>query len=119
MMPCILFAARSKAEEAGKDSTGDQIKSIRERLTGDTERFEYAEPRTDHASGSKANRGPGLEAAIADAERAAAAYGRAELWVWITNRLGRGTGYPGEARALGKLLYDLRERGITVRSVED
>ena len=118
-IPCVIYAARSQAEETGKDSTGDQVALIRERLQGDRERRIVGEPRTDHASGYRGNRGPGLERAIADAEAAVRAHGTAELWVWITSRLGRGTGRLGEARAVGALLYELRAKGITVRSVED
>ena len=69
----------------------------------------------DHASGFKGNRGPKLAAAIAEATASAPS----ELWVWHTNRLGRGTGLPGEARAVGKLLYDLQAEGVTVRLVEN
>lgn len=117
--PAVIYAARSKAEEEGKDSTGDQVRLIRERLQHEPGRVVYGDPHVDHASGYKGNRGPGLEAAIRGAERAVAEQGGAELWVWITSRLGRGTGRPGEARAIGHLLYELRAKGITVRSVED
>ena len=102
MTKAIIYAARSKAEEAGKESTDDQIEAIRNALPDDREVI--GEPYVDHASGYKSDRGPGLEAAIAAAE----ANAPCELWVWKSNRLGCGTGRKGEARALGKLLYDLR-----------
>ena len=31
-MQAVIYAARSKDEEPGKDSTGDQVAAIRERL---------------------------------------------------------------------------------------
>jgi hypothetical protein len=62
--PAIIYAARSQAEEAGKDSTGDQIALIRERLDREPHGVVYGDPRVDHASGYRGNRGPGLEAAI-------------------------------------------------------
>jgi len=115
----IRYVARSKAEEAGKDSTGDQLKRINERVAHEPGRFVYGEPHVDYASGSKGNRGPGLADAIKEAERAFAEHGIAEIWVWHTNRLGRGSGRFGEARAIGALLYELRAKGIAARSVED
>ncbi len=120
-IPTVLYAARSKAEEAGKNSVEDQVAHIQERLERehDPDRFVYDGPFKDHASGYRGNRGPGLESAIAAAERAVAEHGAAELWVWKTNRLGRGTGRPNEARALTELLPELRRKGITVRSVAD
>jgi DNA invertase Pin-like site-specific DNA recombinase len=118
-IPAVIYAARSQAEEPGKDSTGDQIALIRERIKREDGRVIFGEPHADHASGFKGNRGPGLEAAIHDAERAAGEHGQAELWVWHTTRLGRGTGHLGAARAIGHLLYELRSRGIACRSVED
>jgi DNA invertase Pin-like site-specific DNA recombinase len=112
------YASRSKDEEPGKDSTGDQLAAIRariEQLGGRSILHEYA----DHASGFKGNRGPELENAIRDATEAVARGRRVELWVWKSERLGRGTGLRGEARALGGLLYELRAAGVAVRSVED
>jgi DNA invertase Pin-like site-specific DNA recombinase len=119
LIPAVVYAARSKAEEDGKDSTGDQIVAILAQIEHEGGRQIVAEPHVDHASGYTGNRGPGLAAAIEQAAQAASEHGEAELWVWITNRLGRGTGRMEGARAVGKLLYDLREKGITVRSVED
>ncbi|MDA0179019.1 recombinase family protein [Solirubrobacter phytolaccae] len=118
-IPVVIYAARSKAEEPGKDSTGDQVKDVRARLESDQERFECAGPFIDHASGSKGDRGPDLRRAIEAAESAAARHGRAELWASISSRFARGSGKPGEARALGKLFYDLRAVGVTLRTVED
>ncbi len=113
-MQAIIYAARSKDEEPGKDSAGSQVAGIRKRLK-QLRRRTSGRPHIDHASGYSGNRGPGLQAAIDEAVE----HAPSELWVWHTNRLGRGTSRPGEARAIGKLLYDLREQGVTVRSVED
>ena len=114
-MQAIIYAARSKDEEQGKDSTGDQVKAIRCKLKQVGDRTVVGVPHIDHASGFTGNRGPALEEAIA----AAVACAPSELWVWKPNRLGRGTGRPNEARAIGALLYDLRAKGVTVRGVEE
>ena len=47
MIPVIAYAARSQAEEAGKDSTGDQLRLVRERVAreGGRERDGPAHPR--------------------------------------------------------------------------
>ena len=63
--------------------------------------------------------GQGLAAAINAATAAADEFGHAELWVFHSSRLARGSGKKGEARALGRLLYELQAHGVTVRSVSD
>jgi DNA invertase Pin-like site-specific DNA recombinase len=113
-MQAIIYAARSKDEEEGKDSTGDQIAAITERIAREGDR-EAVGPFIDHASGYTGNRGPKLK----DAIEAAVAAAPSELWVWKPNRLGRGTGRPNEARAIGQLLYELRAKGVTVRGVHE
>ena len=118
-IPAIPFAARSQAEEEGKHSTDTQVLIVTQAIRSEPGRFIYAGPFVDHASGSKANRGPGLEAAIQHSIEASAEYGQAELWAWHSSRFGRGTGRQGEARAIGKLYYDLRERSVALRTVED
>jgi len=112
-MKAIIYAARSKDEEPGKDSTGSQVAAIRKALPKD--RKVVGDAYIDHASGFSSDRGRGLEAAI----EAAIAASPCELWVFHSSRLGRGTGKKGEARAIGKLLYDLMAEDVTVRSVED
>ncbi len=42
-----------------------------------------------------------------------------ELWVWISSRLGRGSGLKGEARSVLEVFAYLRRHGVTLRSVED
>ncbi len=71
-------------------------------------------------SGSKKNRGPELERAIAAVTEAAES-GRqvVELWANTSARFARGTGKRNEARAVGELFYDMRRRGVALRTVED
>jgi DNA invertase Pin-like site-specific DNA recombinase len=112
-MQAIIYAARSKDEADGKDSTGDQVKAIRKGIPKD--RTVVGEPHVDHASGFSGNRGPGLDAAIA----AAIAASPSELWVFHSSRLARGSGMKEEARSLMEVLAQLRRAGVAVRSVED
>ena len=115
---CVLYAARSKTDEDVNESTASQIEKIDARL-GQLDRLIVGQAHIDHASGSKTNRGPGLAAAINAATAAADEFGHAELWVFHSSRLARGSGKKGEARALGRLLYELQAHGVTVRSVSD
>lgn len=112
----VIYAARSKTGEDLNESTASQVEQIRTRLA---DRVVVGEPHIDYASGSKSDRGPGLAAAIAEATAAAERDGSAELWVYHSSRLGRGSGKPGKARAIGRLLYELLAVGVTVRSVTD
>jgi DNA invertase Pin-like site-specific DNA recombinase len=114
MIPCVIYGVKSSPDD--KDSISTQVAACRDAINREGGRSRIAEPFTEaNASGSKANRGPQLAAAIA----AASASAPSELWVWHTSRLGRGSGRAGEARALGALLYELRAAGVTVRSAED
>jgi DNA invertase Pin-like site-specific DNA recombinase len=70
-------------------------------------------------SGSKKNRGPELEHAIAAVTDAAETRKVVELWANTSARFARGTGKRNEARAVGELFYDLRRRGVALRTVED
>src|SRR5829696_413326 len=114
MIAVIAYASRSKDEESGKSSTDDQIKAIREAVEHEGGRTIVGEF-SDHASGFSKNRGPDLEQAI----RQAVARAPSELWAFISSRFGRGTGKLGEARAIGKLFYDMRAVGVTLRTVKD
>ena len=69
----------------------------------------------DGYSGSKRNRGPGLERAIDAADE----HGEAELWANTSARFGRGTGRRDEARAIGELFYELRRKGVRLHAVQD
>jgi DNA invertase Pin-like site-specific DNA recombinase len=117
-MPAVIYAAKSSPDPL--DSVASQIKRVQERLRHEPDRFLFAEPFSEeNVSGYKRSRGPQLDAAIATAKRAASDYGRAELWVFHSSRLARGSGKVREARALGEVFYDLRRHGVTLRSVED
>jgi DNA invertase Pin-like site-specific DNA recombinase len=111
----VIYAARNKDEEAGKDSTGDQVALIEKRIAELGDRTVVGAPHVDHASGFEGNRGPGLEAALAAAMEASPS----ELWVLHSSRLTRDSGERDEARSLMELLVPLRRQGVTVRSVED
>ena len=117
--PCVLYGAQSKARTEGdpSESPVSQGKNIEAKLPSD--RFKVGALHIDYASGSKTERGPGLAAAIEEATAAAERYGTAELWVYHSSRLARGSGKKGHARALGRLLYELQANGVTVRSVTD
>jgi DNA invertase Pin-like site-specific DNA recombinase len=117
--PVVVYAARSQAEEPGKDSTGDQIAHILRRIESEGGRFVYGEPWADHASGYHGNRGPDLERAMRAAERAVAEHGRAELWVFKSERLARGSGRKDEARSVMEVYVECRRAGVELRSVED
>ena len=108
MIPRVHYASRSKDEEPGKDSTGDQLKELREHF-GEPE-AEYA----DHASGFTSDRGPGLEAAMAHAARLGA-----ELCVVKSERFARGSGRKDEARSLMEVYVDMQRAGVRLRSVHD
>jgi len=119
-MPVVAYAAKSTPDE--KDSTGQQIAAIIQAVDAEPGRFFAAEPGTfteDDVSGFRGNRGPRLEAAMRAAVNAAAKYGRAELWVWATNRLGRGSGQKDEARSYLEVWAQLQRQGVQVRSVSD
>ena len=69
-VPVVRYAARSKEEEEGNDSTGDQLLELNEWIEREPDRFAYGDSFEDHASGFRGDRGPDLEAAIATARRA-------------------------------------------------
>src|SRR4051812_19910984 len=107
--PGVHYASRSKDEEPGKDSTGDQLRELRERFGEPV--AEYA----DHASGYSGNRGDGLARAMAHAAR----LGRAELRVVKSERFGRGSGRKDEARSVLEMFVEMQRAGVTLRSVHD
>jgi hypothetical protein len=119
-IPAIIYAARSASErDEGAKSTDSQLAVVREILARDG-REPYVRPfKEDGHSGSRKNRGPELQAAIDAAVAAAVEHGSAELWAFHSSRFARGSGRLGEARALGKLFYDLRAQGVALRTVED
>jgi DNA invertase Pin-like site-specific DNA recombinase len=116
-IPAVLYAAKSTKDP--NDSTGSQLRRIEERIDQLGGRAMVRSFKEDGVSGFRRSRGPELAAAIAAAKAAAAERGAAELWVFHSSRLGRGTGKMREARALGEVFYDCRRHGVTLRSVED
>ncbi|MDP9416810.1 MAG: recombinase family protein [Actinomycetota bacterium] len=123
-VPAVVYAVRSKADERSRTegqegSTESQVEKVRARLADDAERTIVGIFKEDGFSGSKRNRGPQLEAAIQTAVRAAEQHGRAELWAFTSSRFGRGTSLKGEARAVGALFYELRDKGVALRTVAD
>lgn len=117
-MPVVALGVRSQEEEPGKDSAGDQMRIAREAALAEPGRFLYAE-HVDHGSGFRGNRGKETEAALEDATRAAAEHGSAELWVFKSERLGRGSGRKDEARSVLEVYVEMRRAGVDLRSVED
>lgn len=107
--PAVIYAARSaqEREDDDRESTESQIAAVRRR----PDREPVAVFKESGKSGSRGNRGPELQRAIDAAVAAAATSGHAELWAFHSSRFARGSGLLGEARALGKLFYDLRALG--------
>jgi len=119
VIPAVIYAAKSSPQD-DDESTGAQIESCRERIGREQERALHHEPfREENVSAYHGNRGPELEAAIRASVQAAEQHGQAELWVWKSNRLARGSGRRSEARSLLELFSDLRRQGVTLRSVTD
>jgi DNA invertase Pin-like site-specific DNA recombinase len=117
-VPCIVYAAKSSDDP--HESIPDQIKDCLREIDRAGSRRLYADPLQDEKrSAFKGNRGRGLAAAIALAEKAASDHGEAELWVQHSDRLARGEGRKGTARHLGKLFFDLKWAGVEIRSVQD
>ena len=117
-VPVVALGVRSQDEEPGKDSAGDQMRIARETALKEPGRFLFAE-HVDHGSGYRGNRGAETQQAMDDARRAAAEYGRAELWVFKSERLGRGSGRKDEARSVLEVYVEMRRAGVDLRSVED
>jgi DNA invertase Pin-like site-specific DNA recombinase len=117
-IPAVIYAAKSSPDP--KDSVASQITATRAKLDALGGRSLVAEPFSEeNVSGYRRSRGPKLEAAMATAKAAAAEHGQAELWVFHSTRLARGSGRIREARALGEVFYDLRRHGVALRSAED
>jgi site-specific DNA recombinase len=117
-MPVIALGVRSLDEESGKDSAGDQVRIVKAAALEQPGRFIFSE-HTDHGSGFHGNRGQQTQAALDNARKAAEEYGRAELWVFKSERLGRGSGRRDEARSVLEVFVEMRRAGVDLRSVED
>lgn len=118
----VIYAALSKSsDDPEQTSIETQIAAVKERLSnlyqdGFTLLGEFSD---DGYSGSKGNRGPGLQSAITAAVTASRETGEVELWANTSARFGRGTSRPGEARSLGELFYEMLRQGVTLRTVAD
>lgn len=121
MIPVVIYAARSAAErDEGAKSTDSQVAAVVDAVAKADDRSIVGDPfAEDGFSGSRRSRGPALQSAIDAAIAAADEHGHAELWAFHSSRFGRGSGKKGEARAVGALFYDMRARGVALRTVED
>jgi hypothetical protein len=120
-LPIVAYASKSTADP--HDSISGQLETVDVevgRQHDDAERFTFAGPFfEENRSGFHGDRGPELEAALKAAELAADEYGAAELWVWRSDRLGRGSGKKGEARSLLEVFTRCKRAGVTLRSATD
>lgn len=115
-MRAVIYAAKSTKDE--KESIPTQLVEGRQKasLEGRTIAAEYTD---EAASAWSGDRGPGLEAALARANEIATEDGAAELWVWKSERLARGSGKKNEARSLLEVYTQCKRAGIVLRSVLD
>jgi site-specific DNA recombinase len=117
VIPAVLYAAKSTPDE--KESNISQLDECRRRAIFELGRLLVSEHREDNKSGWKGDRGDELEAALTAAEAAAEEHGVAELWVWKSERLARGSGRKNEARSLLEVYTRCKRAGVTLRSVID
>jgi DNA invertase Pin-like site-specific DNA recombinase len=113
----VLYAAKSTPDE--KESNVSQLEECRSRALGELGRLLVSEHHEANKSGWKGDRGDELEAALKAAEAAAEQDGHAELWVWKSERLARGSGRKDEARSLLEVFTRCKRAGVTLRSVID
>lgn len=117
-VPVAIYAAKSSPDEKG--SLVSQVDAARAAIEREGGRTLFADPFTEeNVSGYRGNRGPALETAITAVTAAADQGAEAELWVFHSSRLGRGSGRKDEARSLQEIFTQLRRRGVAIRSVED
>src|SRR4051812_5980202 len=109
-IPVVVYAARS-VDNTANDETGQQIAAVNARVEREGGRRIVGVFDEAGVSGSKGNRGPQLEAAMARAIELADAHPVVELWTWASNRLARGTGRKGEARSVNEVLTYLLRHG--------
>jgi DNA invertase Pin-like site-specific DNA recombinase len=116
-IPAVLYAAKSTPDE--KDSNVSQLQECRRRALDELGRRLVSEHHEANKSGWKGDRGDELEAALRAAEDAAEESGHAELWVWKSERLARGSGRKNEARSLLEVYTRCKRAAVTLRSVKD
>jgi site-specific DNA recombinase len=117
VIPAILYAAKSTPDE--KESNVSQLEECRKRALDELGRSLISEHHEANKSGWKGDRGDELEAALRAAETAAERFGHAELWVWKSERLARGSGRKDEARSLLEVFTRCKRAAVTLRSVVD
>lgn len=116
--PTVVYGCKSSPDE--KESVADQHRLVLQAIEKEGGRRLIARPFGEaSASGYRNDRGPQLEAAIQAAVEVADEQGHAELWVFHSSRLARGSGMKNEARSLLEVFTYLRRRGVTLRSVTD
>ena len=117
MIAAVIYAAKSTPDEKG--STEDQLAQVRKRLDEVGDREVVGLFSEENVSAYHGSRGPQLEAAMAAAVAAADERGEAELWVFHSSRLARGSGRKNEGRSLTEVHTYLRRHAVQLRSVED
>jgi site-specific DNA recombinase len=117
MKAAVIYSAKSTPDEKG--STADQTARVRARLEELGDREIVGEFSEENVSAYHGSRGPELERALAAAFAAADEHGEAELWVFHSSRLARGSGKKAEGRSLLRVYVDALERDVTLRSVEN
>jgi site-specific DNA recombinase len=110
MKPAIAYAAKSTLDAKGSIAT--QLEDCRRMAEREGWRV-VAEYTDEAASAFSGDRGPGLAAAMADAERT----GGAIIVVQHSDRLARGDGV--QARHLGEIYFWSAKAGVSIRSVQD
>jgi DNA invertase Pin-like site-specific DNA recombinase len=114
--PAVVYGVKSNPDD--RESVADQHRIVLDAMPDD--RSLVAEPfGEDNKSGYRKSRGPQLEAAMNAAVAAADEHGHAELWVFHSSRLARGSGMKDEARSLLEVFTQMRRAGVTLRSVSD
>lgn len=113
----MIYAAKSSPDD--KDAIPTQIAACRDAIEREGDRQLADAPFSEaNVSAFRGERGPELESALASARRLASEHGSAELWVWHSSRLARGSGEQGK-RSLLKIWADAKYEGVTLRSAED
>jgi DNA invertase Pin-like site-specific DNA recombinase len=119
-IPVVVYAARSREddrsdEERSTTSQTEEVLAAIQALGGREVVGTFAE--SGH-SGFHAERGPELVAACDAAKSAAKGFdGEAELWVFHSSRLARGSGEKGK-QSLMKIWSDLKYEDVQVRSAD-
>jgi len=116
-VPCVVYAARSREDDRSDEekSTTSQTQEVRAAILSLGGREVVGEFSESGHSGFHSERGPELVAATDAAKAAAAQHGEAELWVFHSSRLARGSGEKGK-QSLMKIWSDLKYEDVQVRS---